>query len=95
MLYQANKVLDHQSQELTKEKLLSQTLNRLIENILDSNYEITEQEIKELFNQQLKLIKKANEEKQKTIRKILLEKLQQEQDNYIKDWNILEETRIC
>lgn len=95
MLYQANKVLDHQSQELTKEKLLSQTLNRLIENILDSNYEITEQEIKELFNQQLKLIKKANEEKQKTIRKILLEKLQQEQDNYIKDWNVLEETRIC
>ena len=95
MLYLANLTLDHKTQELTEQKLLSQMLNRVIENILDSNYEITEKEIKELFDKQLKLIKTANEEKKKKIRKLLLEKLENEQDNYIKDWETLEETRIC
>jgi len=95
MLYLANLTLDHKTQELTEQKLLSQMLNRVIENILDSNYEITEKEVKELFDKQLKLIKTANEEKKKKIRKLLLEKLENEQDNYMKDWKMLEETRIC
>ena len=94
-LYLANKVLDYEAKLLTEKKLLQQLINRMIENILDSNYEMTEKTIKELFEQQLKLIKEANEEKKKKIRKILLEKLETEQNNYIKDWNILEETRIC
>ena len=58
-------------------------------------FEMTEKAIKELFDQQLKLIKEANEEKKRKIRKLLVEKLETEQNNYIKDWNILEETRIC
>ena len=66
-----------------------------IENILESNYEITEKEVKELFDKQLKLIKTANEEKKKKIRKLFLEKLENEQDNYMTDWKMLEETRIC
>ena len=70
-------------------------INRMIENILDSNSEMTEKMIKELFDQQLKLIKEANEEKKRKIRKLLVEKLQTEQNNYIKEWSILEETRIC
>lgn len=94
-LYLANKVLDYEAKPLTEKKLLQQLINRMIENILDSNSEMTEKTIKELFEQQLKLIKEANEEKKKKIRKILLEKLETEQNNYIKDWNILEETRIC
>ena len=94
-LYLANKVLDYEAKLLTEKKLLQQLINRMIENILDSNFEMTEKTIKELFEQQLKLIKEANEEKKKKIRKILLEKLETEQNNYIKDWNILEETRIC
>lgn len=94
-LYLANKVLDYEAKPLTEKKLLQQLINRMIENILDSNSEMTEKNIKELFEQQLKLIKEANEEKKKKIRKILLEKLETEQNNYIKDWNILEETRIC
>ena len=56
---------------------------------------MTEKTIKELFEQQLKLIKEANEEKKKKIKKLLLEKLETEQNNYIKDWSILEETRLC
>lgn len=94
-LYIANKVLNHEGQEVTSDKLLSQTMNRLIENILDSNYEITEKEIKELFEKQLKLIKAANEEKKRKIKKLLLEKLEDEEKKYTKDWNILEETSIC
>lgn len=95
MIYQANKQLDHKAKELTQAKLLSQTLNRMIENILDSNYEITEKEIKELFEKQLRLIKKANEEKKKKIKKLLLDKLQQEQEYYQKEWELLEEIKIC
>ena len=94
-LYLANKVLDYEAKPLTEKKLLQQMINRMIENILDSNSEMTEKTIKELFEQQLKLIKEANEEKKKKIRKILLEKLETEQNNYIKDWSILEETRLC
>lgn len=94
-LYLANKVLDYEAKTLTEKKLLQQMINRMIENILDSNSEMTEKAIKELFDQQLKLIKEANEEKKRKIRKLLVEKLETEQNNYIKDWNILEETRIC
>lgn len=94
-LYLANKVLDYEAKPLTEKKLLQQLINRMIENILDSNSEMTEKTIKELFEQQLKLIKEANEEKKKKIKKLLLEKLETEQNNYIKDWSILEETRLC
>ena len=94
-LYLANRRLNKESQTMTKQKLLSQTLNRVIDNILDSNYEITEQEIKDLFNKQLKLIKSANEEKKRKIKKLLLDKLQEEQKDYIINWSILEETTIC
>ena len=94
-LYLANKMLNHETTPATEEKLLSQTMSRLIENILDSNYEITEQEIKDLFNKQLKLIKTANEEKKRKIKKILLDKLEEEKHNFIKQWAILEENDIC
>ena len=94
-LYLANKVLDYEAKPLTEKKLLQQMINRMIENILDSNSEMTEKTIKELFEQQLKLIKEANEEKKKKIKKLLLEKFETEQNNYIKDWSILEETRLC
>ena len=94
-LYLANKMLNHETTPATEEKLLSQTMSRLIENILDSNYEITEQEIKDLFNKQLKLIKTANEEKKRKIKKILLDKLEEEKHNFIKQWAILEKNDIC
>ena len=94
-LYLENKMLNHETTPATEEKLLSQTMSRLIENILDSNYEITEQEIKDLFNKQLKLIKTANEEKKRKIKKILLDKLEEEKHNFIKQWAILEENDIC
>lgn len=94
-LYLANKTLDQKIKEVTEKKLLSQMLNRIIENILDSNYEITEASIKELFDKQLRLIKRTNEEKKKKIRKLLLEKLELEQKNYEKIWNLLEETKQC
>ena len=94
-LYLANKALDHEGEKVTAENLLSQTMNRLIENILDSNDDITEKEIKELFEKQLKLIKEANEEKKRKIKKLLLDKLEEEQKKYKKEWSILEGTIIC
>lgn len=95
MLYLANKYLDQKTAEFTRQKFLSQTLNRVIENILDSDYEITESQIKELFDKQLKLIKKANEEKKKKIKRLLLDKLEDAANSYREDWNILEEIKLC
>ena len=95
MLYLANKCLDQKTAEFTRQKFLSQTLNRVIENILDSDYEITESQIKELFDKQLKLIKKANEEKKKKIKRLLLDKLEDAANSYREDWNILEEIKLC
>lgn len=94
-IYLANKRLNHQGNAITREKLLEQMISRLIDNILDSNYAITEQEIKELFNKQLKTIKDNNEDKKKKIRKVLLNKLTEEEEEYLKDWSILEEVGIC
>ena len=62
---------------------------------LKSNVKSLEQEIKDLFNKQLKLIKTANEEKKRKIKKILLDKLEEEKHNFIKQWAILEENDIC
>lgn len=93
-LYQANKSLDHESKSLTEHRVLSQMITRMIDTMLDSNSEITENEIKEIFDKQVKLIKNANNEKQKRIKKILLDKLHKEQQNYIEKWNILEEIEI-
>ena len=95
MLYLANKCLDQKTAEFTQQKFLSQTLNRVIENILDSDYEITESQIKELFDKQLKLIKKANEEKKKKIKRLLLDKLEDAENSYQEDWNLLEEYKLC
>lgn len=94
-LYLVNSRLDHKTNPITEEKMLKQTMSRLIDNILDSNHEITEEELKNLFNKQLKLIKATNEEKKSKIRKILLEKLEAEKEEFMKDWNILEEKSIC
>lgn len=94
-LYLANKMLNHENTPATEEKILSETMTRLIENILDSDYEITEQEIKELFNKQLKLIKTANEEKKQKIKRILLDKLAEAKNNFMTEWAILEENDIC
>lgn len=94
-LYLVNSRLDHKTNPITEEKMLKQTMTRLIDNILDSNHEITEEELKNLFNKQLKLIKATNEEKKSKIRKILLEKLEAEKEEFMKDWNILEEKSIC
>ena len=94
-LYLANKCLDKTTAEFSRQKFLSQTLNRVIENILDSDYEITESQIKELFDKQLKLIKSVNEEKRKKIRKLLLDKLEDMENSYQEDWNLLEEYKLC
>ena len=40
-VYLANRMLNRETKEMTKQKLLSQTMTRLIENILDSNHQIT------------------------------------------------------
>lgn len=90
-LYLANKILNHKTETVTEEMLLTQAMARLIDNILDSNVEITEQEIKELFNKELRLIKQANEEKKRKIRKLLLDKLEDEQTKLLKSWTVLEE----
>lgn len=90
MTYIANRSLDDKEGNLTAQKVLSQMFVRLIDNILDSGTDITEEKIKEIFNHQLKLIKKRNEEKKKIIKKFFLEKITKENDEFSKKIQLLE-----
>lgn len=90
MTYIANRSLDEKEGSLTEQKVLSQMFVRLIDNILDSGTDITEEKIKEIFNHQLKLIKKRNEEKKKIIKKFFIERITKENEEFSKKIQLLE-----
>lgn len=95
MTYIANKSLDHNGDTLTEQKILSQMFIRLIDTILDSNTDITEEKIKEIFTHQLRLIKKRNEEKKKIIKRFFLDRISRENDDFLEKLKLLEGESIC
>lgn len=90
MTYIANRSLDDKEGSLTEQKVLSQMFIRLIDNILDSSTDITEERIKEIFTHQLKLIKRRNEEKKKIIKRFFIERITKENDEFSKKIQLLE-----
>jgi len=77
MAYIANKTLGEE-RELSERKVITEMIQRLIENILDTDVEMTEDKLKELFDKQIKNIKERNIEKAKNIFNILDDRLQRE-----------------
>lgn len=95
LTYIANKSLNSGAEQLTEKKILAQMFTRLIDTILEKDTEITEEKIKEVFTQQLKLIKKRNEEKKKNIKKFFLEKISKEKDEFKEKLDLLERESVC
>ena len=83
LAYIANKTLGEE-RELTERKVVTEMIQRLIENILDTDLDMTEDKLKELFERQINNIKERNIEKSKVIYRTLEDRLQREKQK-IKD----------
>lgn len=77
LAYIANKTLGEE-RELSERKVITEMIQRLIENILDTDVEMTEDKLKNLFDKQIQNIKERNIEKAKNIFSILEDRLQRE-----------------
>ena len=77
LAYIANKTLGEE-RELSERKVITEMIQRLIENILDTDVEMTEDKLKDLFDKQIQNIKERNIEKAKNIFSILEDRLQRE-----------------
>lgn len=94
MAYVANKVVGDSISNLDDEKVLKDVIDRLIANLLDSDDEITEDQLKEIFLDQLKKAKANNMKKKKVILKIFKEKLEHDNKKIDEDFKSLKEVTI-
>ena len=94
MTYVANKVVGDSISNLDDEKVLKDVIDRLIANLLDSDDEITEDQLKEIFLNQLKKAKANNMKKKKVILKIFKEKLEHDNKKIDEDFKSLKEVTI-
>ena len=90
MAYIANKTLGEE-RELSEKKVVTEMISRLIENILDTDVDMTEDKLKEMFDKQIKNIKERNIEKAKTIFNTLEDRLQREKKMFDDQILILKE----
>lgn len=90
MAYIANKTLGEE-RELSEKKVVTEMISRLIENILDTDVDMTEDKLKEMFDKQIKNIKERNIEKAKTIFNTLEDRLKREKKMFDDQILILKE----
>ena len=75
MTYIANKALTDNSANLSEERMLSDVIDRLIENLLDSDDELTEDHLKEIFISRIKNVKAKNNNKKRVILKVYRDRI--------------------
>lgn len=80
MDYIANKAIGSTDGGLSEKKLVNETLQRVIENILDSDVSIDEDKLKEMFNRQISNIKARNIEKANSITNIFTDRFSREKN---------------
>lgn len=89
MNYIANKSISDNSVGVSESKLITETLQRMIENILDSDVMMTEDKLKEMFVKQIKLIKARNIEKSKSIMNIFEDRFDREKKMIVSTLDLL------
>lgn len=77
MTYIANRSISNTG-GVSENRVITEMIQRLIENILDTDSEITEDKLKEIFNKQIKLIKERNKAKAQAIFGIVEDRLKRE-----------------
>lgn len=78
LAYIANRSISNNNKGESENKIIAEMIQRLIENILDSDNEMTEDRLKEVFNKQIQNIKERNKEKAKSILNILTDRFERE-----------------
>lgn len=90
MTYIANKSLAVDSNKINETTMLSNVVDRLISNLLDSDDELTEDYLKEIFIKEIKKVKANNNNKKKIILRILKDRMSKDNDKIMNDFNLLE-----
>ncbi len=75
MTYIANRALTDNIEEVSETRMLSEVVDRLISNLLDSDDNLTEDELKDIFIKQIKAVKKSNNEKSRVIMKTFKDRM--------------------
>lgn len=81
MTYIANKALSDNSVSVSLDKLLSDVIDRLIANLLDSSDDLTEDQLKEIFIDRIKIAKANNNNKKKAILRIYKDRMEKDSKN--------------
>ncbi len=75
MAYIANRNYMSTSSSTTESNIINQMMQRLIDNLLETDLELTEDKIKEMFEKQIQLMKEKNQKRTKRIFQIMDERL--------------------
>lgn len=89
MTYIANKTLSESSSGVTEGKVITEMIQRLIETVLDTDRNMSEDRLKDIFDRQIKNIKERNIEKSQSILHILEDRLDREKKNILRSMELL------
>ena len=81
MAFIANKNFISRSQSATESMIINQMIQRLVENLLDTDADLTEDKIEEAFLKQIKMIKEKNINRANRILDVLEDRLVREEKN--------------
>ena len=89
MTYIANKGISSNG-ELSEAAMLSNVIDRLISNLLDSDDTLTEDNLKEIFIKEIRKVKLNNNNKRKVILRIFKDRMSKDNDKLMDDFSLLE-----
>lgn len=78
MTFIANRNYISKSTQSTESNIMNQMIQRLIDNLLDTDEDLTEDKLSEIFKKQLSIIKKKNEQRRTKIYNILADRFERE-----------------
>ena len=81
MLYTANGLIENSKDNKNYDRVITEMIDRFIENIIESAAPINEDELKSKVNKEIDKIKTVNREKRKSIYTILRDRLDSEEKN--------------
>lgn len=89
MTYIANKGISSNG-ELSEIAMLSNVIDRLISNLLDSDDTLTEDNLKEIFIKEIRKVKLNNNNKRKVILRVFKDRMSKDNDKLMDDFSLLE-----
>lgn len=90
MTYIATCKLSEDRSEFSGEEMFAQVMDRMIDNLLDADPTISEDELKQLFCEQIKKVKEENNKKKKEILRIFKMKLDNDINNINRSFELLD-----